>query len=116
MIAQALSQATIGVSRQFSAQQNTSVALQINHRLTVRLHALANVTYNYSTFTAPIFANVTVSPNDQALTAHLGIGYDFRQWLSAVMDYYHTELISSDPRLIEPYTRNQISIGMSVSY
>lgn len=115
-IAQSLSEATVGISRQFSAQENTSLALQINHRITVKLHALADVTYNYSSFTAPLTPTVTVSPNDQAITAHFSIGYDIREWVSAVMDYSHTELISSDTTLVPPYSRNQISIGMTLAY
>jgi hypothetical protein len=115
-IAQSLSEASVGIARGFSAQENTSLALQINHRITVNLHTLADVTYNYSSFTAPLTPTITVSPNDQAITAHIGIGYDFKQWASAVMDYSHTELISPNPTLIAPYTRNVISIGMTLTY
>jgi hypothetical protein len=58
----------------------------------------------------------TVSPNDQSLTAHLGLNYAFRDWASAVMDYSYTELVSSDAFLVQPFTRNQISAGISLSY
>lgn len=136
-LAQALSQATVGVTRQFSAQQNSSLDLQVNHRITVRLHVFGDIAYTYSSFTQPLGGsginpggNVpfpgnpfippvksrTVTPNDQALTFHLEMKYDFRDWMSAVMDYYYTELTSSDPGLIQPFTRNQISAGIALTY
>jgi hypothetical protein len=136
-LAQALSEATVGVNHQFTAQQNTSLDLQVSHRVTSRLRALGEVTYVYSSFTAPLgggttgpipiggFPNPTfipppgggtVSPNDQALTAHLGLSYSFRDWASAVLDYHYTELVSSDAALIGPYTRNQISAGITLAY
>ena len=115
-LAEALSSASLGVTRQFSAQENTSFALQANHRLTVRLRAVADLTYVYSSFTAPLLPTLTVKPNDQALTGHLGFNYAFRDWVSAVLDYYHTQLVSSDARLIQPYERNQVSLGMTLTY
>jgi hypothetical protein len=43
-------------------------------------------------------------PNEQAITAHLGLSYDFRDWVSgAVMDYTHHAAYF-----------NQISLGMTV--
>jgi opacity protein-like surface antigen len=137
-VAQALSEATVGVSRQFSAQQNTSLVLQISHRVSARLRAIGDITYVYSSFTqqlgaggttGPIpiggFPNPTfipppgggtISPNEQALTCHLGLNYAFRDWLSATLNYDYTQLSSSDSALIQPYTRNEISTGISLIY
>jgi hypothetical protein len=137
-LAQSLNSATVGVTGQFSAQQNTSLVLQINHRVSVRLRVIADVTYVYSSFTQPLgggtaveplpiggFPNPTfipppgggtVTPNDQTLVCHLGLNYAFRNWISAVMDYDYTELTSSDTGLIQPYTRNQISTGITLTY
>ena len=114
--AESLSASTLGVTREFSAQQNTSVALQVNHRLTARLTAVADLTFVYSSFTAPLFPGVTVSPSEQALTAHVGFNYAFRNWVSAVMDYYHYELVSSNSLLIQPYERNTIFLGLGLTY
>jgi hypothetical protein len=118
-IAQSLSAASVGVTRSYSAQENTSLALQVNHRLTPRLRALADLTYTYSTFTAPLAGtSVTLKPNEQALTSHFGLGYTFRDWLSVGMDYYHTELAVTASALtgIQPYSRNQISVGITLGY
>jgi hypothetical protein len=137
-LAQSLSEATIGVNRQFSAQQNTSFVVQLSHRVTPRLRAIGDITYVYGSFVAPLGAGSTagpvavggfqnptligplgggtVSPNDQSLTAHLGLSYSFRVWVSAVLDYNYTELVSSDAGLIQPFSRNQISTGISLVY
>ena len=137
-LAQSLSEATLGVNRQFSAQQNSSFVLQISHRVSPRLRAIGDITYVYSSFTQPLGASGTsgpvavggfqdptfigplgggtVSPNDQSLTGHLGLSYSFRNWVSAVLDYYYTELLSSDAALIQPYTRNQVTAGISLVY
>ncbi|HUI08661.1 MAG TPA: outer membrane beta-barrel protein [Verrucomicrobiae bacterium] len=115
-VAESLSEATLQGTRQYSAQQNTSFSLQAEHRLTARLRASADLTYTYSTFTAPLLPGLTVKPSEQALTGHLGLNYAFRDWLSAVMDYYYSKLGSSDPILIQPYDRNRISLGMTVTY
>jgi predicted porin len=138
-LAQSLNEATLGVNRQFSAQQNTSFVVQISHRLTTRLRAIGDITYVYGSFTQPLGATATttgpipvggfgnptpvgpppgstVSPNDQALTGHLGLNYAFRDWVSAVLDYSYTDLVSSDVLLIQPYTRNQINAGISLTY
>ena len=114
-VAQSLSEASVGVTRNFSAQENTSLALQINHRLTAKLRARGDVTYVYSSFTAPLTPTVTLKPNEQAVTSHFGLSYAFREWLSANADYYHTDLSSSSP-LIEVYTRNQVSVGITLTY
>ena len=90
--------------------------LQVNHRLTVRLRALADVSYTYSTFTQPLFGVVTLKPHDQAITAHVGLNYTFTEWLSAVLDYTHYDLTSSEAFLIQPYTRNMASIGITLTY
>lgn len=125
-IAESLSSASLGATRQFSAQENTSFALQASHRLTTRLRALADLTYVYSTFTAPLSSTVTVKPTEQALTAHLGLSYAFREWLSANLDYYYFQLTVSKATIIvppgvpvqvvEPYDRNQVSLGMTLTY
>ena len=115
-VAHALSQTAVQNSPNFSAQESTSVALQLNHRFTSKLHGMASMTYNYSTFTAPVSPALTVSPNVQEITTHLSLGYDFREWVSAVMDYYHTDVTSSDQGLISPYSHNQVSLGMTLTY
>ena len=115
-LAESLSEATLGGNRQFSAQENTSLALHVNHRLTARLRALADLTYVYSTFTAPLLPTLIVKPTEQALTSRLGFDYAFRDWLSANLSYYNTRLASSDPNLIQPYDRNQVFMGMTLSY
>ncbi len=137
-LAQSLSSATVGVTGQFSAQENTSLVLAMNHRVSARLRVVADITYVYSSFTQPLnggsatgpipiggFPNPifipppsggTVSPNDQTLVCHLGLVYVFRDWISAVMDYDYTQLTSSETALVEPYTRNQISTGISLNY
>jgi predicted porin len=115
-VAESLSQASFGITGQFSAQQNTTAALQVNHRLTARLRAVADATYTYSTFTQPLFGVLTVKPNDQAITFHVGLNYTFNQWLSAVMDYTYFDLTSSEPFLIAPYTRNLVSLGITLTY
>ena len=136
-LAQSLNEATVGITRQFSGQQNTSLDLQISHRLTVRLRAIGEITYVYSSFVSPLGAGTTggpvavggfgnptllglaggtIKPNDQSLTAHLGLSYAFRDWASAVLDYNYSELVSSDALLIGAYTRNQISTGISLTY
>jgi hypothetical protein len=116
-IAESLSQASVGITRSFSAQENTSLALQASHRLTVRLQALADLTYTYSAFTAPV-AGSTVSraANEQSTTAHVGLSYSFRDWLSGTVNCYHNQLLSSNPGVVTPYSSNQISLGMTVSY
>ena len=137
-MAQSLSEATVGVTGRFSAQQSTSLVADINHRLTARLSVNGNITYVYSSFTQPLgtggttgpvpvggFGNptpvgppllITVTPNDQALTLHLGLNYAFRTWVSAVLDYDYSQLVSSDATLIQPYTRNQVSTGITLTY
>lgn len=121
-IAQSLTEASLGITRSFSAQENTSVALQINHRLTTRLRVVIDASYVYSAFTQALAGSTVttspgqVSPNEQSISGHLGFNYAFRDWLSAVLDYSHTELITSDQRIITPYTRNQVSLGVSLTY
>jgi hypothetical protein len=137
-LAQSLSTATVGATGQFSAQQNTSLVLQMNHRISARLRLIADITYVYSSFTQPLNGGGTtgpipiggfpdptfipppgggsITPNDQTMVCHLGLNYAFRDWISAVMDYDYTELTSSEAALIQPYTRNQISTGISLNY
>jgi len=116
-VAQSLSAASAGITQSYSAQENSSLALQVNHRLTPRLRAIADVTYVYSTFTAPLAGtSLTLKPNDQALTSHIGFSYTFREWLSASADYLHADLTSSDPSITQPYSRDQVSIGMTLTY
>ena len=118
-IAQALSEASLGANRSFSAQENTSMALQIHHRITARLSVEADGTYVYTTLTAPLETlqgtAVTLRPNDEGLTGHLNCSYIFRDWLSVSLDYYRTQLASSSV-LIQPYSHNQISLGVVLTY
>lgn len=120
IVAQSLSSASVALTRTFSAQRTTSLDLRLNHRFTVRLHTVAEVTYADSTFTAALlnqqFQLRNTTPNDQAITAHWGIGYDFRIWLSAGMDYYYTRLLSSDVSVVQPYSRDQIGVRVTLSY
>ena len=116
-IAESLSQASVGITRTFSAQKNTTLAIQATHRLTVRLQALADLTYAYSAFTARVAGGAGAgTANEQASTAHLGLSYAFRDWLSGGVNYYHYQILSSNQEVATPYSRNQISLGMTVSY
>ena len=112
-IAESLSEANFGSTGAFSAQQNTSVALQANHRVTAKFYAVADVAYTYSTFTAPITGLGPSNPSEQATSAHLGLRYYFKNWLAATTDYTHTEITST---VVSGYSRNTISVGMSLSY
>jgi hypothetical protein len=117
-LAESLSATSIQVTRQYSAEENSSVAIDLNHQVTVRLHALADLTYQYSSYTAPPpgSAGTKSSPNDQALTFHLGLNYAFRSWISAVLDYYYTRLDSGDPLVSQSYSRDQINVGTTLTY
>jgi hypothetical protein len=122
-IAQSLTEASVGTTRSFSAQENSSVALQVNHRITAKLHAEVDGTYVYTTLTAPLetlqgtnVVQVTFRPNEQGLTGHVNCSYTFRDWLSASFDYWRTQLSTSDSFLIQPYSRNQVSLGMTLTY
>jgi predicted porin len=115
-MAESLSDATLQATRQYSAQENTSAALHLSHRLTTRLRTLVDLTYVYSTFTSPLAPGLVVNPNEQSFTAHLGLNYAFRDWMSAVVDYNYTRLESSDATLIQPYDRNQIFLGVYLTY
>jgi hypothetical protein len=120
VVAQSLSSASVAISRTFSAQRTTSLDLQINHRFTVRLHTVVEATYSDNTFTAQLLNQQlqlqNATPNDQAITGHWGIGYDFRIWLSAGVDYYYTRLVSSDAALVQPYSRDQIGVRVTLTY
>lgn len=116
-IAQSLTEASLGSTSSFSAQENTSFALQAYHRITVRLHVTADASYVYSTFKEPLGGTVgTLKPHEQAATGHIGLGYDLRTWISVVADYSYTQLLSSDERIIAPYTRDLVSVGITLSY
>jgi hypothetical protein len=117
-LAHSLSEASAGVTRNFSAQENTTLYLVVNHQIMTKLRGVADLSYTYSSFTTPLQGVVVtvVSPNDQSVVGHVGLNYGFRDWLSAVLDYSHTVLTSSDSRLIGPYYRNQISMGLTLSY
>ncbi len=120
IVAQSLSSAGIQYSHSYSAQETTSFDLRVNHRFTPRLHTTVEATYAYNTFTAPLLNQQlqvrTATPNDEAITAHWGIGYDFRIWLSAGVDYYYSRLLSSDVNLVQPYSRDQISVSLTLVY
>ncbi|HTS16807.1 MAG TPA: hypothetical protein VMP11_04475 [Verrucomicrobiae bacterium] len=116
--AESLNAASIGVSHSFSAQQNTSISLKVNHRFTARLHTELDASYVYSTFTLPLVEQTvqTLSPNDQLLTFHWNMGYDFRQWISAGVNYDYTRVLSSNALLVQPYSRNQVSATLTLTY
>jgi hypothetical protein len=119
-LAQSLTEASLGATRDFSAAENTSAALQVHHRITARLSVEADATYVYSTFSEPletlVGTQLTLSPNDQAITAHLNGYYTFRDWLSMSLDYWRTQLTSSNSLLIQPYTHNVVSLGIVLVY
>jgi len=118
--AQTLNAASVAGTRSFSAQENTSFNLQVNHRITVRLHTIIEGSYVYSTFTLPVVGQTlvpqNVSPIEQSMVGHWGIGYDFRQWVSATLDYYYSRLISSDVNLAQPYSRDTVSVRVVLAY
>ncbi|HUK83243.1 MAG TPA: outer membrane beta-barrel protein [Verrucomicrobiae bacterium] len=109
-----LSSAGVNVTRQYASSQNTSFALQVNHQVTTRLRFIADGSYVYSNFKQPVAPTFTVSGNEQSIVGHVGLNYALREWLSAVADYTYTELISDVPGL--PYNRNQISVGVTLTY
>ncbi len=94
--AESLSAASIGYNQSFSAQQTLSLALQVNHRFTARLHTLVAATYSENSFTAALLNQQlqlrSTTPSDESITAQCGFGYDFRIWLSGGINYCYTEL------------------------
>jgi hypothetical protein len=118
--AEALSASSLGYNQSFGAQQTASLALQVNHRFTARLHTVVSATYADNSFTAPLlnqqFQLRTTTPNDEAITAQWTIGYDFRIWLSAGMYYNYTKLLSSDVNLVQSYSRDQIGVSLTLTY
>ena len=109
-----LSAASVGITRDFSASENTTLALQINHRVTIRLRALADFAYTFSTFESALPGRSSTTAEEQAITGHLGVNYAFRVWLSVVADYYYTKLFSDLAG--RAYERNQIGVGVTLSY
>jgi hypothetical protein len=109
-----LSSASVNVTRQFAASQNTSFALRMNHEVTARLRFIADASYVYSNFKQPVVPGFTVSGNEQSIVGHVGLSYALRQWVSAVADYSYTQLISDLGGL--PYTRHQLSLGVTLTY
>jgi hypothetical protein len=120
VMAESLSASGVGYNRTYNAQENTSVALQVNHRFTTKLHTTFDASFVNSTFTAelltPQFQIKSTTPSDQAITAHWGIGYDFQKWLSTELDYDYTKLLSSVPELVAPYYRDQVTIRLILTY
>jgi hypothetical protein len=120
VVAESLSSASIGVTRSFSAQQTVSLDLQVNHRFTARLHTVVETTYSDNTFTAELlnqqFQLQNAKPSDQAITAHCGIRYDFRPWLSTGLDYFYAQLLSSNVNLVQPYSRDTIGVSVNLTY
>jgi predicted porin len=118
--AESLSSASIGITRSFSAQESSSVALQVNHRFTTGLHTALAATYVYSTFTSEVLGQnlvpQNVTPSDQAITAHVGIGYYFQKWLDVELRYDYTKLLSSNVELVQPYSRDQIGVNLTLTY
>ena len=88
------STAAFGFTRQFNASENTTVALQINHRLTARLRTMVDASYVFSTFLIPVSVS-SLSGQDESLTGHIGVNYAFRDWLSVGLDYYYTRYTQS---------------------
>lgn len=106
----------IGFTRQFNASENTSMAFQINHRLTARLRAIADASYVLSSFLMPV-SNSSLSGQDESLTGHIGVNYAFRDWLSGSLDYYYTHYTQSiSPFPVYTFDRNQVSLGLTLSY
>jgi len=120
VVAESLSAATLQFTRIYTTQQTESLDLRVNHRFTARLHTVAEATFADNSFTAPLLNQQlqlrTVTPTDQAITAHCGIGYDFRIWLSAGIDYYYSRLLSSDVNLVQPYSSDQINLSLTLTY
>jgi hypothetical protein len=120
VVAQTLSSASLQFNRSYSAQQTTSLDLQVNHRFTARLHSVVEASYSDNSFTAALLNQQlqlrNATPSDEAITAHWGIGYDFRIWFSAGIDYYYTRLLSSNVNLVQPYSRDQIGVRLTLSY
>jgi hypothetical protein len=119
IVAESLNSASVGITRSFSAQQSASADLQLNHRFTVRFHTVVEAAYVDSTFSEEIVGAqvpVNVKPTDQSMTAHWGLRYDFRQWLSAGLDYNYTRVISSDVDLVPTFSRDQINVSLILTY
>jgi predicted porin len=120
VVAESLSASGLGYNRTYNAQENTSASLQLNHRFTGKLHSSVNASFVNSTFTAelltPQLQIKNTTPSDQAITAHWGIGYDFQKWLSTELDYDYTKLLSSEPELVAPYDRDQVTIRLILTY
>jgi hypothetical protein len=118
--AETLSTANVGGTGGFSAQENTSFNLQVNHRITAKLHTIIEGSYVYSTFTLPIVGQTLVphdvTPNEQFMTGHWGIGYDFRVWLSAAFDYNYYRVMSSSVLLAQPYSRDVVALRVVLTY
>ena len=118
--AESLSASSVGYNQSFGAQQTLSLDLQVNHRFTVRLHTVVEASYSDNSFTAALLNQQhqvrNTTPSDQSITAHWGIGYDFRVWLSAGINYYYTKLLSSDVNLVQPYSRDQIGLNVTLTY
>ena len=109
-----LSSASVNVTRQFAASQNTSFALQVSHQVTAKLRFRTDGSFVYSSFKQPVLPFFSISGYEEAFTGHVGLNYALREWLSAVADYTYTQVISDVTGL--PYNRNQISLGMTVTY
>ncbi|MGD1019002.1 MAG: outer membrane beta-barrel protein [Verrucomicrobiia bacterium] len=118
--AESLNSSGIGYNQGFTAEENESVALQVNHRFTARLYTVVEATYVHSAFTAEVLDQFlvpkNVTPTEDSITAHWGIRYDFRQWLSAGVDYYYTKLTSSEVVFASPYYRDQIGVSLTLTY
>lgn len=118
--AESLSTANVGGTGGFSAQENTSFNLQVNHRFTARLHTTIQGSYVYGTYTLPIVGEtlvpVTVTPSTQTFAGSIDIGYDFRVWLSARLDYNYYKLTSSFAALTQPYSRDVVGVRLVLTY
>jgi hypothetical protein len=120
VMVQSLSSASLAYTRSFSAQQTTSLDLQVNHRFTVRLHTALEASYSYNSFTAQLLNQQlqlqNAKPSYESITAHWALVYDFRVWLSAGLDYFYTRLLSADVNLVQPFSHDQVGVRLTLRY
>ncbi len=113
--AQSLSEASVGISREFSAQENTSVSLALNHKITTRLSTFANASYVHSSFKESV-STFSLSGQEDQLTGQVGLSYAFRDWLSGNLSYAYTRIFPTTVTAVTPYYRNQVNLGMTLTY
>jgi hypothetical protein len=114
-IAESLTEATVGITQEFSAQENTSFVLEINHQITTRLKATANAAYVLSTFKESV-STFSASGQEEQLSSSLVFTYAFRDWLAGVLGYSFTRIFPSNTSFVTPYSRDQVNVGMTLTY